>query len=705
MATTTTPSYHYSSPRRNNPCIQCRERKRKCNYVRPVCSRCAKAGKSCVYVQNLKPEDQKEGDFFVREDGDETSSPPEDVSEMLRRLQALESEMLTLRRANILPRSSKSPPDSPTSSEITVRRGAAEDTSVFPLKLIESMFNSPDLLEKLGWKINLAQSGIQIQTNVRSFQDLLNFVTTALRTLIVSEPLHPLATVHENENSMTVAKTHVVGQFEGKLAESMQRGFQSYSREVAAIIYSPIIIGLNNLSIAKVFMDSILEIYFTEFHQYIPVIHRSVIPLLYDYSDPMSSPALCVFAANVLRWCQDTKKLPTSLAEHIQTSNTCTYLFQRACDILNDSVFEEPSFNNFVALSLCNNWSMIIMQVKRAWHFRGLAFRMAPVLVQTRYQGMARSSFLPSSQPQASFPSVSRAEWETFKRVFWVNVPMELNLRDFRVDATVAHHVLTSLRTELGMPKPLDDERGHTRRTVYAISAILRCLDIPLPFAYDGDAARDNVPIREITEAERALRSWYNGIPADLRMVTYEQLQLEDLAGLAIADIDHLNLYISLQYHGTMISIHEHFLPTFKKNDAGSSDASASPISPAALYSHDICTRCARVVTTVFENLSRGFINHFFIITLLKACDIHFRNTQSADPVIKKRAERDLKVTLSLSRRTREDAPQHKFAETLSGGVNHTVRELGLPKIVEITEPGKVEGISEKEVVVEIERK
>ncbi|RUS22263.1 hypothetical protein BC937DRAFT_89866 [Endogone sp. FLAS-F59071] len=692
MATTATPSYHYSSPRRNNPCNACRARKRKCDYVRPVCTRCAKTGKRCVYVQNLKPEDQKEGLFFVREDGEEASSPPEDVSEMRRRLQALKSEILALQRANILPRgtnrSSKSPPDSPasTSSEITVRRGAADDTSVFPIKLIESMFNSPDLLEELGWKINFAQSGIQIQTNVHNFQDLLDFVTTSLRTLVVSEPLHPLATVHENENSMTVAKTHVVSKFESKLIESMQRGFQTNSRDVVTITYSPIITSLSSLSIAKVFMDSILEVYFTEFYQHIPVIHCSVIPLLYDHSDPMSSPVLCVFAANVLRWCQDTKKFPTSLVNYIQTPSVCIYLFQQACNILNDSVLDEPSFNNFVALSLCNNWAMITMQVKKAWHFRSLAFRMAPVLVQARYQAMARFSSPPSSSQHqyyaAPFPPVPRAEWETFKRIFWINVPIELTLREFRVGATVAHHVLTSLRTELGIPMPLDDERGLTRRTIYAISAILRCFEIPLPSAYDGDAARDSVPIREIAEAERALRSWYNGIPADLRMVTYDQLQLEDLAGLATADVGHLNLYISLQYHGTMMRIHEQFFPILNE------DASAFPISPAAQYSHDICTRCARVVTTVFENLSRGFTNHFFMVTLLKACDVHYRNTYSTDPVIRERAKRDLEVTLGLSKKTREGAPQHKFAETVSGGVDHTMQELGLPKkIVEITEP------------------
>ncbi|RUO96085.1 hypothetical protein BC936DRAFT_142655 [Jimgerdemannia flammicorona] len=684
-------------------------------------------GKKCVYLRNLTPDDLEYEQSVINAHDEDDLSPPEELLEMYRQLAAMEKEIAALRDAGLLPTPNgdkveiklereTSPIDNDTtddtdwtgstsitspsstvssdSNELSVH--IKDDANVFttselsvPVKLITMSFSkhpvstldavsdsTKTLVQHFGWKVTFSRSGIRIHTTIRSFQDLLQFATTSLRTVLASEPTHPLSGVTGREGTMMITKTKVMSNFGSQLVKVLRSAYRDEHRTNTMIPPRTSFNSLTsdatfyNANMTKILVENVLEVYLACTYSTFPIIHHSIARQLVNHRDPISNPVVCSLVACVLRW-----NCPHALRNHflnqMRSQSIADSLYERARDLMNDTMFDEPDIASFITLFYNSQHAMANLQLKKAWHLRGLAFSMANVMIQTRYRGMTSSTL--GQQP---VPSVTAAEWETFKRIQWVNLTIEGGLAHCILhEASIPQDVIRQHLDDIGLPQPVADETDHTRRSVVAMSSLFHCTKIPFTQIHT-DSDSDQIALREIAEAETNIRAWYHSVPEELRLPTYDTLTPDEVAGISTASSDQFSIYLSIQYHYMIIRIHEHFLP-----DATSTEPSAS------LRSQLICMRCAHLTTAMFKNLARTFTCHFYVHMLFKTCDVHYRNTKSQDPAIRKEAERDLASSLNVARTTffyrgkeRESGGGNLlgFVKSLEENVNQMLEELGI---------------------------
>ncbi|RUS16299.1 hypothetical protein BC937DRAFT_91386 [Endogone sp. FLAS-F59071] len=701
-------SYHYSS--RHNPCEFCRIRRRKCDYTIPSCGRCLQLGRQCIYTDDVKPNHQQQPSAQISQDS-VLSAPvaPDSLIEVYQRLAALEEEVAIMRKAGTLPplltltkslkqqhhcsysgsdtedddsisginnstcSDSLSPPNE-LSTRLVGGENIIVDDDFITISTFYSKWNTVTdaaqaLVNNFGWEVTFARSGFQIHTTIHTIQDLLDFATTNLQLILASEPMRSLGNISEDDGSRMVIRTKAVEIFVDKLRTALN---SKLVNDYAKAFNPPTLNALSYEStLAKSLIDTILELLLSTTSPLTLIIHPSVVPLLYDPHDPMSSPALCVLAACMIR-IHDSNSFDSNFldrlghyTDHHDLYGHCYALFNRAIDLLDESMFDEPNFTGFVAICLCALYSIGTLCVKKAWTYRGLAFRMASVMIQTRYQGISHSSF--HEGEVRVFPAVTIIEWETFKRTHWMNVMIETVLGQYGIhDSAIPEHDLLEMVGEF--PIPLDSENLQRRRMINTMIAMTECMKIALP----NRSSSDRVSLRDITESEAAVDAWYSALPADLRLATYTELTPAKIAAMhKIDNFDHGSLALSIQYHVLMIRVHEEFLPEFPP-----SPASSAPC-PNSLRSRDICTLCATLITALYEFMSTKISLGYFLPALLKACDVHYRNTQSEDPVVRENAERNLESSLNIAKLVREKMP-HDLTLSVRNDIDKILEELGL---------------------------
>lgn len=659
----------------------------------------------------MKPNNpQQQPSALISQDSELSApAPPDSLVEVYQRLAALEEEVALMRRAGTLPplltvtkrlkqcfsnSGSDTEDDDSTSemnnstrsdslssaNELSRRKGdeTIAKTDIITVSAFYSRLNSvadtaQALVDTFGWEVTFARSGYQIHTTIHTIQDLLDFATTNLQ-FIFAEPMHSLRNISVDDSSRMVIRTKVAGMFVDKLRIALN---SKRVNDFVKTYYSPTSTALSYEStLTKSLIDTILQLLSSATSPMSLIVHPSVVPLLYDPRDPMSSPALCILAACMIRIYDsnsfDSNSLDRNIFDHLghytgqpDLYGHCHALFNRAIDLLDESMFDEPNFPGFIAICLCAFYSMGTLSIKKAWTYRGLAFRMTSVMLQTRYRGISHSSF--DEGEVRVFPAVTMIEWEIFKRNHWANVLIETVLSQYGIhDSAIPERELLELIGEF--PMPLDSEDFQRRRMINTMIAMAESIKIALPYR----PGSDRVSLRDITESEAALDAWYSALPADLRLATYTELTPAKIAAMhKIDDLDHPSLALSIQYHVLMIRIHEEFLPEFPPTPASSAPC------PSSLRSHDICTLCATLITALYESMSTKISLGYFLPALLKACDVHYRNTLSEDPVIRKNAARDLETSLNLAKHVKEKMPRD-LTSSMRNDIYNILEELGL---------------------------
>lgn len=682
---------HLIDARRHNPCDACRLRRRKCDYVVPICGRCKKMGKKCVYLRNLTPGDQAYEQSF--QSTNEIDLQPEEVLEIYRQLDVMENEIAALRKTGRFPPVPKaveikierelSPSDSDTTTDSTCSTSLTDpsvidspmsetvsvkdenldiiktndqslpiaplfssDRSSF-ISTLDAVSNSADMLvHTFGWRLTFSRSAIQINTTIRSFHDLHNFATAGLRAALTAESLRPPPTILGPESSMVFTRNKVMHNFMDQLSHVLKTGFKNdshtsspstkYQSDSLTRIPSPTMdAALFVASITKTTIDNVLEVYLACSYSSFPVIHPNVLSQLYKEDNPLASPAICIITACALNMtCSHIKR--NSIVASLRSRDLARIMFERTRQILDDSMFDEPDLTNFIAVSFSSQFSISVLLLKKSWHFRGLAYRMGNLMIHTRYRAMTH---LPPDRHRPPPPPVSLEEWETFKRAHWITTAIEIGLNNLHIyDPRIPSGTLSHMITEIGVPTPLPDEISHSRRAVLAIAHLLSSSRIHMPVKQT-----DQSTLRDILEAESNLRSWYESLPEDLRMPTYATATDDDIERFRSTQFDQITSHVALQYHCMVICIHEHFLPE---------DPAEVVTSPAVIRSREVCTRCAEIMTAVLENFVQNPPCLLYMPSILKSCDVHYRNMQSADPVVARRGRLGMKVNLHVARST-----------------------------------------------------
>ncbi|RUO99948.1 hypothetical protein BC936DRAFT_140736 [Jimgerdemannia flammicorona] len=220
---------------RNSPCQACRRSRRKClpgtdgNDGGP-CGRCERLKFECVHeapsLKGVAKLDETEEDEIV-----EKAQMIEDVAELQRQLASLEKEVQTMRVVTDAdfpplvpleelagwPSMEIDIPSSPWSSDLTISEVSEDDGDTshnIAWSPQSTLINSPTITAVSphqpsptwtfqnahyhNWKVTLRPQGLRIHTNIRSFQDLMDFALVNTDHMRADDPENPLSSAYLN---------------------------------------------------------------------------------------------------------------------------------------------------------------------------------------------------------------------------------------------------------------------------------------------------------------------------------------------------------------------------------------------------------------------------------------------------------------------------------------------------------------------------
>ncbi|RUS14263.1 hypothetical protein BC937DRAFT_94083 [Endogone sp. FLAS-F59071] len=723
--------YSHSQPtaRRRIPCESCRLRRRKCNFGSP-CHRCQVSERECVYVRHLSPDDI-EYEKLMSEGGENGGDCSEKIFLLHKQLELLENEISKFKATGLaLPPESlqditsidfdddydydhDQDPASPPSSESSASQNEFPLNYLLPAlkETADVFFRTPDTLARtFDWTVTFMRKGLRINTNIRNFHDILEFLGVALENALTNESQFISVKIPKNPSH---AQSEIFQKSKRTPNKFTSKPIKLFREVVKHELDFPMSLDFDRSLIAlcttQTLVENLFEVYFTCTNISFPTLHRETfMAKYYDPAHPTSSAFVNALCARVLGWrCPHI--INNELLSTLNTPNLAQIFSSRARHYLED-LFDDISFSTFAATTFLAIYCFGSMRFKVAYLYRGHALRLAGTLVSTLYCDEAIAS--------SPYP-VDLVERETFKRLYWLLSGTEwLCMQLNRSHICLEFSAIESIHRQLGLPKPMPQEDEQTRKGVIFASHFLQflylakstfnaiCILAPIADNSNEEATARGIPAEAIRESEEAVTKWYFNLPEDLQLSMEPYLGLTDMKEPTLQSpppLDLYSIYLTLAFHIASIRVFELFLPELDE-DTVSENTNLGAISlpptelpwpplklnmpkrteiralPIAEKAQIICTSSAEVITILFEYLRKYNGCHLYLGTLLKACDIHYRNLKSPDTAVAASAY----FYLSHSLRHLKEALSYgggdelmKFAYLLKKSLSTEADELG----------------------------
>ncbi|OZJ02739.1 hypothetical protein BZG36_04673 [Bifiguratus adelaidae] len=705
---------------RSNPCENCRTRRRKCTYDRPSCERCLKQGKECVYIRNIAPDDQQyERDLLLKESLpstiDEVEQTIEEMEAQLneyrtraasQRLQPVQGSFASMdtrykvSNPYCLPiiQSEASPPTSDHSSPPSLYEGVSSEESATEIESaarVQSetlrerngrMYASPSSLggstssslqtqrtmslddamhlqtfkTGLGWDIQVMDDGLRIQTNIRSYVDLLQQLLYPLRTslqVLLSESKTPPSSLRFPPNVLHTQNSSIQSSISSGLPQAFQttvltknRRSSGINHRVSKLLHGrmPEDLGTLPQSSQSAHINDHLTVELVKLHFLCSNIRNSDIDEKYYYNhwfnsqNPTNEPLTCAMVAMAAALpCQHTRRC--SALQGLSLDSVCNVYFARSRQLLQDS-FDEYSLRNMIAYLLLARCAWFSLRVKQSHQYRGLALNMAELLLRHEFNHKDAES--------------RTVEHEMFVRNYWILLSLDLLVKKLSINQ---HEMSTFVDYigRIGLPIPRLGESNSAVRAVIAQQHI-----ISYRATYDTIIKRilaknvSEVPLQTITEAEDALYLWYSNIPADFQLPTYltlapNQTFMDVLE--TCSSLDYHAFYLSAQFHSCLLRIHQFFLPDHSNP--------SKPPSQLALRSQAIALQCANIITDLARIHRRYEWCQYGLNGLFLVINVHHENSKSPNPFIRCEAKKGLELCQQIVERAFPDEKDAIFQD------------------------------------------
>ncbi|RUS25033.1 hypothetical protein BC938DRAFT_472725 [Jimgerdemannia flammicorona] len=564
------------------------------------------------------------------------------------------------------------------------------------------------LLRTFNWTVTIMRKDLRFQTSIHNFRDLVEFLGLAFKNVLMVEPLADKAVLSkERYDIVQKSKTppNFFSKHSFKIMREVLRDPSNSARPMS--LDTPLI----SLHVTQAIVETVIDLYFTCTNANFPILHRETfIAKYYDPDHPTSGALINALCARALCWrCQHVTG--NDLLSNINIQSLSELFSIRARDFLEES-FDEADFSTLAATSLLALYWMATLRIKLSYLYRGHALRIAGILMSTRYSNEAMAT-----NPNAVDP----AEREMFKRVYWLVSGMEWICTQISEGRAEKPHI-EAIHKQLGIPEPLAIEDPRTRKAIVFVRNFLDFVYLAKNIASticvstipDGlndivtnDITDNGVSLDALRQCEDSTLAWYRALPVDLQLCTGPHVGLNEVENsLCALQFDECSVYLCLNFHSAHIRIYEQFLPEVQEGRAPQpvpleAEASISMLEeafwppnpssmrlrpelrglPIAERAQVICTSSAETVTALFEYLRRNFSCHIHMHVLLKACDIHYRNLKSANPVVVASAQRHLTRSLRYLKETlalRSLGTEMRFAAAFEKSLDLSIDELGI---------------------------
>ncbi|KAL1919333.1 uncharacterized protein VTP21DRAFT_2026 [Calcarisporiella thermophila] len=532
-----------SRPHPSIACLRCHQKKARCDFLKPACSRCSLVGVPCAYPPlSSQPED-----------------PPLEilgthVEQIKERIEKMQSDLRAIGQLG-RPR--------PTSNSVLQQSVVNDlsrplyDSAVIPSRRLPG--------SDINWKLSLSPSGIRIDTNIASVNDLYKLLLQGLNQLSIQRENQFFDVLQDSfpptqspsvASASTPSAASPRGAF-GLFNQGQQRlwGHTAIPENVQTMVELP-------QETLNKFVETYLECF--NHHQ---LVNKPGFLEKYRRQEVDELLINSIYAWSA-KHCALFHYHDDSLDPHLIGE----LYFSRARQLLKKR-FDASDQNTILALVNLHLYQAFEPNLIQARLYAGLAARMAQDLKLHK----AETSV-----------GLDRADQEAAHRVWWsaylldtmvaleTGRPAMIDDKDCDVDA------VTPLAHEDGLTKEKVDFLRNQIQLVRIRKSISRQLL--------SDRTRQTL-LSVVSKFEKALNAWFDALPPDLQIPL--GTEVKPIAGHEFRWAKAIAL--NANYQSVWIHLHSLFLPKTKE-----------ALTPISLLSLNICTNAANHITTLFSTLARG---------------------------------------------------------------------------------------------------
>lgn len=610
--------------------------------------RCKRLGIECHYLKQTAPPDL---DYVELVNSKELE---QDIQQLNVLMANLESEMQQLKTSSSAP--IIVPSDGPL-YETVFSDSDDEEDSVFESNSSSSTSSTPasssedsqrmvateaqpdQLEEKSKWQLTVTRNGFHIDTNIKSYKELLQQLRSLHRNpALLSEEYLPMLKKPKSLESAVVRRYH--------LSTGLRR---AYFRAVAQCIkfsnQQESDTGHYGFQENSARTHRILDAYFScQFFNGI-TFHRSTFyRLSVDENNPDSSPAVCALAAAALtQRCYHVRGfLSDEEAEYLHV-----YYYERARQLV-ATRFDDISIEIFATYVSMARYNANLQRPDQAEKYWDYALRMRHLLLD---------DYIPAERSRKD-PS----ERELFKRLhmglYFVGrfvdftrnrrgVPQDPKHKKRSPARCLIKELVKVVSKSQCMPTALPDEPPKTIRAInkdiYA-ARLNSCIHNYRGFTRFSDY--DSLPLAMMTSAQESLDAcYYKSIPDDYRLSSeiFDKGVSDEEFQKRLRSDEHLcheTIALAITYYQIIITIHEPFLQPLPPHISGANQPELGEYfldenvdnerSVFSIRAQEICFHAALVLVRLFEyyvsnpKIRCGF--HSIMPCLTTAWDVHLRN-------------------------------------------------------------------------------
>ncbi|KAI7889233.1 uncharacterized protein EV154DRAFT_424341 [Mucor mucedo] len=481
-----------------------------------------------------------------------------------------------------------------------------------------------------GWNLKVSQDskGIRFQTSIKSIADVAVFLTETLRYFTSSPNRTP--NYHADRSRQTMAVTNKMLQVEYVLHSFFQK---KHKPKLIAPCSSPICDSMTRAFIKR----QLLQTYFTCHGTCTPILPSPYfIPYFQSQPNCMLSSAAAAFVAYSQCRHVDQYTFPVtreSIAESFR---------QEAKELLEDVLFEEePSVITAASLMLLSQCALITLQNMEARLYMNLAWRMV-VQLKDKYIHLVQ----PLTTQTIATAEICMAE--AWRRLFYAVRYLELNL--YMIYDGLADFSSIMFDSGIGYPTVLASEypNKEVSGAILVFSHVVRLHNCQM--SPNSDALKyqlfagnlESISILDIECLENQLISFWKTLPAQFRL---SDSPLEYLQTDRIQQCENPHaIYLNQLYYAYWLALETRLMRSPDSTDLKSANMERFDGDRALLIVSVCCDAISKIFHVLYCRLPCTVELHWLLI----ASDAMAMLKNAANPHIKSRAQKNLRVTLRV---------------------------------------------------------
>ncbi|KAG2237931.1 hypothetical protein INT48_002492 [Thamnidium elegans] len=490
--------------------------------------------------------------------------------------------------------------------------------------------------DKTHWQLTLSQDskGISFQTSIKNIADVAVFLTESLRYFTFSPERTPNYHADRSHQSLVVTNKKL------KVEYVLHSFFQKKKKEIK-LNYAPILCDSATRSYLKI---QLIRSYFTCAGLNTPIFCLPYfLPLL--ESQPNCMTAAAVAAYITYSQCRHVVQIPYPLTRE----GLAESFRQEAKDLLEDILFEEePSVMIAGSLMLLSQCALITLQNIEARLYMNLAWRM---VIQLKDKYLPIIKHVTSDTPVT--PEIAIAE--SWRRLFYAVRYLELNL--YIIYDELADFSSILFDNGIGYPTVLATEKGikDVNDAISVFHHVVRLHNCQMStnsdeLKYQLFAGNlDSISIHDIEQLENQLINFWKTLPGQFRL---SDSPLEYLQTDRIQQCENpYAIYLNQLYYAYWMALETRLMRSPATTDLLGANMERFDGDRALLIVSVCCDAISKIFHVLFCRLPCTVELHWLLI----ASDAMAMLKKAANPHIKSRAQKNLRVTL----RVLKDRVQH----------------------------------------------